>query len=175
MKYLVCALLFVSLNAHALLKAEGEFGLSNVKRDGQSKSSDGTVARLGASIGLLPLMDMDFKYGFMSGESDDKVGNLNGDIKNAVEHDTQFFAMGPSIKLLNWLRGGAGLVYQTSEHTLNSSTTSNEVKKDNDLGYYVDLGLYHMVSIWGFSLTYTHQQAGDVDSNYFTAGIVIGL
>ncbi len=175
MKYLICALMFVSLNAHALLRAEGEFGLSDVERDGQSRSSDGTVVRLGASLGLLPLMDMDFKYGYMSGESDDKTTNSSGNSEHITKHDTHFFAAGPSIKLLNWVRGGAGIVYQKSEHTLNSSTTTNEIKKDNDIGYYVDLGVYHMVSIWGFSLTYTHQQAGDVDSNYYTAGIVIGL
>ncbi len=175
MKYLLCALLFLSFNANALIRAEGEFGLSDVERNGQSRSSDGTVVRLGASLGLLPLMDMDFKYGFMSGESDDTTTNSSGASKPFTEHDTHFFAAGPSLKLLNWFRGGAGIVYQKSEHTLNSTTTANEIKKDNDLGYYVDLGLYHMVNIWGFSLTYTHQQAGDVDSNYFTAGIVIGL
>lgn len=175
MKLIPILLFFFSLNSYALLKVEGEVGPSSVKRDGQSESSDGNVFRLGASLGFLPFLDMDFKYGFMSGDSDLSVTNSNGESKPVAEHDTQLFSLGPSLKLLNWFRIGAGLVYQTSEHTLNSTTTSNVVVNDDDLGYYADIGLYHMVNIWGFSLTYTHQQAGDVDSNYYTAGIVIGI
>lgn len=175
MKLLVIFAALFSVNSFALLNLEAEVGLSSVDLKGETKSSDGTSFRVGASLGLMPLIDFDFKYGYTSGESDDQIGNLNGEFKPQVEHDTHFFNTGVSTKLINWFRVGAGLAYQMSEHTTNSSVTSNVVRKDNDLGYYADFGLYHKLAVVGFSLTYTIQSAGDVDVKMYSAGVVFGI
>lgn len=172
---LTCLLLVFTLRAHALVNIELDAGINTFEREGSAKETQSTAFRLGASFSLMPLIDIDLKLGSSSGESDDKIANLSGEIKPLEEEKTSFFTVGASYKAINWFRVGGGLIYQSSEFTSNSSITKNTITKHNDLGYYLEGGLYHKFSIIGGSLTLVHQKAGKVDSQMILLGIIVGL